>query len=296
MMLWWAVAAAGPLDVGLPNLATKELSAYVEEHDLPFVHARLGSAWARTGRYADAVASFELGAGAPFHLREGFLDHATALRSLGRCEEAASVRLEGRWDVEESVELLLLSEAVADHAACGHWEQAEEVALQGLALDPDAPAVNAAWAEVLRATGDDVGAEHHLELALSAAAERRALRPWLVAAEVRLDAGDRIGAADALDHAMELTFRHPTMIWLRVRLLVGAEAWADAATLLRQMPWAVHEDRRLLAAKVAVLAHQGDASGAREAHDRSLELYGVVDALPEAAGSLAGGDGRGSMR
>src|SRR5262249_14600779 len=55
--------------------------------------ARLGMALARAGRYHEAVSVLERCAGTAYYEAQAVGDHADALRGLGRCDEAADLRL-----------------------------------------------------------------------------------------------------------------------------------------------------------------------------------------------------------
>jgi tetratricopeptide (TPR) repeat protein len=206
----------------------------------PVAAVRLAIALGREGRYREALDAFDEAAGSPYYEAAGVGVHADVLRGVGRCGEAAELRLSAARVARDPAALYV--GAIDDRVACGDLAGAEDVVWEALAATDDAAPVLAAWSTVLELQGRAADAEIERDLA-----EREAPDDPRVALE---RARASVSARDWFDAGQDLRpvvvelgrRRDPAAFALVQAWQVGAGQWLQAVQLCSKPTWSVHED------------------------------------------------------
>lgn len=247
-MIWlWAAAVAGPLERGQFEVVVSTMNKVLEKHPgAPGPLARVGMAQSRAGRYREALATFEPVTGTAFYEARALEDHANALRGLGRCAEAAELRTSAAFVADEERQLALWVGVIDDWLECGDLTRAEDAVEWALVFDPSAPAVHAAWADVLRLGGDAAGAEYAAAVAnRSAPTDPRVLLGY---SRWCASVGDWRCVGERIDLLEVQRPRDPNLLGLHLQMLVGTYRWLEAGATCAKPEWAEHQSVTLRAA------------------------------------------------
>ena len=280
--LWTAAAGAAPWEPGAVAGAIPQLEHHARVAHDPNAYARLGVAYTRTGRTADALAAFAVGWGSPYYVARAADAHADALRAHRRCAEAVEVRRSTQLGTRGLQELGLVLDVVDDWRTCGSVPQAMTAAREAWSLAPDHPGVHAALADVWRDAGHPLRAEFHLARALQAPG--LAYRPWRSLAEAHLAAGDAHAAHGALQRAILGHARDVDLLTLRVEALLALGRAEQAAALVDRRPWPGHQAPDAACARAAALAAVGREGEAASLQQQAAR-YGAPCVASRAASS-----------
>jgi tetratricopeptide (TPR) repeat protein len=255
LLLFVSMALGGPLEAGLYEQSIRAMRQLLSKQEQPPVWARLGQALSRAGRYQEAVDAFEFGLGR-YYDAQALPDHATALRGLGRCEEAMALRSSARWAAKDEPEELALTVGLVDDAlACGQLARAIEYGAQALALDPESGAAHAALADVYRALAEPDEADWYLQLAQELApSDDRVVIATLrgLAAQQRWQEAGRL-----LLQIKGPLLRHPALFVAQVQVAFAQMRIREVIGLCQDPSWRDHEDREIQALRQAIVQQFG---------------------------------------
>jgi tetratricopeptide (TPR) repeat protein len=246
-------ASAGPLEAGMYEQSIRALRQLLATQDGPPVWARLGQALSRAGRYQEALEAFEFGQGQYYDAR-AIPDHATALRAVGRCEEAMALRSSARWLAkEESMELALTVGLLDDALYCKQLALALTYGEQALTLDPESASAHAGLADVYLALGEPDEAEWYLQLAQQLDPhEDRVVIATLRALLAQERWQDLSRLLPQLKGALA---RQPAVFVAKVQLALVQARIRDAMQLYHDPAWRDHEDHEIQALREAIAQH-----------------------------------------
>jgi len=153
---------------------------------------------ARMGWFSEAVNEFGLSWGSDYYEREGLGAHADTLRAIGQYEEAAALRLDRLWVIQdEGEEVVSLLGASEDLRLGGDSWGAIDLAERAMALRPRSPVVYAVLAQAYLELGDLDEAAYYLWT--SERVGGSAVRGPIAASELAIRQGDPQAAEQAIE-------------------------------------------------------------------------------------------------
>jgi tetratricopeptide (TPR) repeat protein len=266
-----SLAAGSPLEMGLYEQSIQAMSQLLVNQDQPPIWSRLGVALSRAGRYQEALGAFQSGLGMAYETGP-VLDHANALRGVGRCEEAMALRSSALLGSLQETGITAARVGLVDDAlACERLDLAYDYAMEALAHDPESGAAHAALADVYQALGQPDDAAWTLQLA-------QKLGPSdtrVIVASIRALALERRWAelSRILPRLSGAAEREPAVFVGKVQLALAQNRPRDAAQLCMDPKWERHEDRTVQDVRRSVLEWLGgrqQASGAQRLRPGAL--------------------------
>ncbi len=242
---------------------------------------QLASAYARGGRYADAVVLFDMAPFGSWYEDKGLLDHAHALRVLGRGEEAAELRLSTRVTQSDREGMITLLSAVDDYLEAGRPELAEELAQEAVGAFPSSPATHAWLASAHAGLGrwDDAEAELWLADLLGPPSARS----LTLGAELAMARGDLEEAGALLEDAVVLRPDSRVIMSLRAEVERRDGNCPAALNLIGKARFGFQEEPQAMAVEARCLAEMGYPEEASDLLSNALALYPAHPWVLEAA-------------
>ncbi len=232
---------------------------------------QLGSAYARAGRYADAIVLFDMAPFGEWYESKGLLDHAHALRALGRGEEAARLRLSTRVTESERSGMVTLLSAVDDYLDAGRADLAEELALEAVGAFPSSPATHA-WLATVYVDQHRLD-EGEAELWLADMLGAPSARSLTLRAQLAQDEGDLEEARALLDEAVKLRPDSRVVMSMRAEVERRDGNCPAALNLVDKTRFGFHEEPQAMAVEVRCLAELGYRDEAEQLLAYALAVY-----------------------
>jgi tetratricopeptide (TPR) repeat protein len=283
-LLFWALSGpvgAGPVRnpiqrayrTGQPTVAVDALRKKLDDDpDNADDSAMLGAAWARMGRFSDALSELRLGIGSIYYEDDGVGAQADALRAFGKGLDAARLRLQLRVMArDDATEGTILLKAAEDARWGGNPWIAEDYVWEAMSILPYSPLVWAVLADVYLDQGDRDSADFAFWRAQDLGPDVN--RVLLVETRMALIDNEPLAARIELDKAWNKNTLNVDVMLLRAELQRRFGYPQDGLHLVDGSRWVAREFPGLFAMRVFCASDAGNRQRAQESLDEGYRLY-----------------------